>query len=182
MVARKPASSGPGDARVSGVVDPIVEPLDVSADLLTASFAAEVRASVAHIDGWVGATPVRLAVLSASHQVVVGPVGAPTLVETVACDAGGSPLDLAAPPDGVEFSSRRLELDAAGAALLRERAEAAAGSGADLVVAFPGGPAALTWLTLEPDGWRTLHGYPSRSGAVVVETRTRLGRLEGGRS
>lgn len=140
----------------------------------------------------VGDVALRLRLLGASHQVVLG-VGDREVVETVAC-LPGRPADL--PPlvreqaIGYRFTARvrRLDADAMSERVGRLRRELSDDPYA-LVGVFPGSPDAVTALQAWPGrpagttgpgaagrvvGWRTWHAYPQTGELVETETEVVL--------
>ncbi|MEV0808897.1 DUF2617 family protein [Micromonospora sp. NPDC050200] len=122
-----------------------------------------------------GGARLRLRLLGASHQVVLG-----GLTETVACLPGRPPhlpSTLHDEPNGYRFTATVLRPSAGE---LRVRVAALRAELADdpyaLVGVFPGGPDAVTALAVRPDprggsvGWRTWHAYPQTNELVLTET------------
>lgn len=119
---------------------------------------------------------VTLAVLGASHQVVVRSHATPLLHETVACGiADAAPLPATHAAGGYHLTSH---VDEVGPDELAERASALVerlSGRTDAVVAhFPGDPHAVTALALDAAGdgeiaWQTWHTYP-QTGEIVATT------------
>ena len=158
---------------------------DTSADALSFSLHADARPGVVHRIESFGAVRVRMAVLGASHQVVVEHRGA-TLIETVACDLPGGPLpawaDDLRPPFRHRFESEiaRLsprEFATACGSLLASLDEA---DGPLVLARFPSvhQDPAVTAIVLDrvgrsdEIGWRTWHTYPGVNAIVATASRT----------
>jgi hypothetical protein len=122
-----------------------------------------------------GGVRLRLRLLGASHQVVLG-----EHTETVACLPGRPPHlpgTLHDEPNGYRFTATVLRPPAGE---LRARVAALRAALADdpyaLVGVFPGDPDAVTALAVRPDppdgsvGWRTWHAYPQTNELVLTET------------
>jgi hypothetical protein len=126
-----------------------------------------------------GIGPLRLRLLGASHQVILG-----DLTETVACLPGGPPHLPATLHDentGYRFTATVLRPTGDG---LRSRVAALRADLADdpyaLVGVFPGDVDAVTALAVNPDppagsvAWRTWHVYPQTNELVLTETVVEL--------
>ncbi|WP_089154730.1 DUF2617 family protein [Micromonospora sp. NBS 11-29] len=122
-----------------------------------------------------GGTRLRLRLLGASHQVVLG-----ALTETVACLPGRPPRlpeSLHDESTGYRFTATVLRPTGDG---LRTRVAALRAELADhpyaLVGVFPGDEDAVTALAVAPDppggalAWRTWHAYPQTNELVLTET------------
>ncbi|GLY22581.1 DUF2617 family protein [Micromonospora sp. NBRC 101691] len=133
-----------------------------------------------------GGRRIRLRLLGASHQVLLGgsapdgSSGPVVLAETVACLPGRRP-DLPSavhqPADGYSFTATVLRPEPGG---LSSRVAALRADLADdphaLVGVFPGDPDAVTALAVVPDPasntvrWRTWHAYPQTNELVLTNT------------
>ena len=162
------------------LADLVVPYVDVSAGDLRWALSSARMPALASVDMVIGAATVRLAVLGASHEVVVEIGGHARCTEAIACGvAQGEPLPASAgrnlPGIRYELKSTVLHLPSDELARCTDalRARLALDDFA-LVAAFPGHAEAVTALAVGGDGpkihWRTWHAYPATGELVMTRT------------
>jgi len=161
---------------------------DADAAGLRLSFALRRRTALRTTTLRFGHAAVELAILGASHQVLVTVDGRLVVAEAVACGTGGEPLSRSAEwsKEGrtLRFSSRvRMLSEAAFAATVGRLGHVLERDPCAIVGLFPGDELSTTGLRAwsQPAGrvaWRTWHAYPQTR--ELVTTWTTVGPVASG--